>query len=97
MKPAGPIAHLRRFLRARGEVGPRLRAPPVLVGRTPIVLVAIDTAHVDDDRHPAIRRATSQFLALSQEFRLIALTVIPPATPSLELSCCMTWPIVLPM
>jgi serine/threonine protein kinase len=83
-KRAGLFTHLRRFLRARAEIGPRLRAPAALLSRTPIVLVAVDTAHIDDERHPAIRFAVSQFLALSREFRLICLAVIPPAESSLD-------------
>ena len=80
----GLIAHVQRFLRARAEHGARLRSPGVLLSRTPIVLVGVDTTHLDDERHPAIRFALSQFLALSKEFRLICLTVIPPAATSLE-------------
>jgi eukaryotic-like serine/threonine-protein kinase len=81
---AGPITHFRRFLRARAEHGPRLRSPAALLSQTPIVLVAIDTAHMADERHPAIRFAVSQILALSTEFRLICLTVIPPFQSSLQ-------------
>lgn len=83
-KRAGLISHLRRFLRARAEVGPRLRSPGPLLSRTPIVLVAVDTTHIDDPRHPAIQFAVSQLLALSREYRLICLTVIPPHEPSLD-------------
>lgn len=81
---AGLVAHVRRFLRARAEHGARLRSPGVLQSRTPIVLVAIDTAHMDDERHPAIHFAMSQILSQSAEFRLICLTVIPPTTSSIE-------------
>lgn len=81
---AGPIAHLQRFWRARAEHGARLRAPAPLLSRTPIVLVAIDTADPDDARHPPIRLAVSQFLSLSTEYRLLCLSVIPPFEPSLE-------------
>ena len=84
VRRTGFIAHVQRFLRARAEHGARLRSPGVLLSRTPIILVAVDTAHLDDERHPAIRFAISQFLALSKEFRLICLTVIPPASNSLE-------------
>jgi len=83
-KRAGLLSHLRRFARARQELGPRLRSPAALLSRTPIVLCAVDTAHMDDARHPAVHLAVSQFLTLSQEFRLICLTVIPPFTPSFE-------------
>jgi len=69
------------LLRARAEHGPRLRSPGPLSTRTPIVLVAVDTAHIDDERHPAIRLAVSQILALSQEYRLICLTSPRPRSP----------------
>jgi serine/threonine protein kinase len=80
----GFFAHIRRFLRARAELGARLRSPGAVLSRTPIVLVAVDTTHLEDERHPAIRFAVSQILALSKEFRLLCLTVIPPSATSLE-------------
>ncbi|WP_437944147.1 bifunctional serine/threonine-protein kinase/universal stress protein [Sorangium sp. So ce281] len=83
-KRAGLVSQLQRFLRARAEHGARLRAPPALLSRTPIVLVAVDTTHLEDERHQAIRSAVSQFLALSTEFRLICLTVIAPSGASRE-------------
>lgn len=81
---AGIVAHARRFWRAHGEHAARLRSPPPLRHRTPVVLVAVNTARIEDDRHPAIRFAIAQILALSREFRLLCLSVIPPATSSLE-------------
>lgn len=77
-------AHVQRFFRARAEhrAGPRAR--PAQLGATPIVLVALDTSHPDDARHAAIRFAVSQILSLSQEFRLICLTVIESSQSSLE-------------
>jgi eukaryotic-like serine/threonine-protein kinase len=81
---AGLVAHARRFLRAHAEHAARLRSPPPLPSRTPIVLVAVNTARMEDERHPAIRFAISQMLALSTEFRLICLTVIPASASSLE-------------
>lgn len=81
---ASLVAHLQRFVRARAEHGARLRSPEPLLNTTPIVLVAVDTSHIDDERHPAIRFALAQMLALSTEFRLIGLSVIRPFEPSLE-------------
>jgi serine/threonine protein kinase len=81
---ASVAAHLRRFFRARQEIGPLLRSPAALLSQAPIVLCAVDTNHVDDPRHPAIHVAVSQFLSLREEFRLICLTVIPPSEPPLE-------------
>ncbi len=81
---AGLLSHVGRFLRARAEFGPRLRAPEPLLSRTPIVLVAVDTENMEDERHPAIRAETAQILAQSTEFRLICLAVIAPAETSLD-------------
>jgi len=82
---SGLIAHVRRFLRARAEHGARLRSPAPLLTQAPIVLAAVDTTQLDDERHPALRRALSQFLSPSTEFRLICLTVISPGDASSEL------------
>jgi eukaryotic-like serine/threonine-protein kinase len=81
---AGLVSHARRFLRAHAEHAARLRTPPPLLSQTPIVLVAVNTARMADERHPAIRFAISQMLSLSVEFRLICLSVIPIAASSLE-------------
>ena len=74
---AGISSHLRRFFRAHAEHGARLRKPPALEHDTPIVLVAVDTNHLDDERHPAIYAAISEVLAHSLEYRLLCLAVIP--------------------
>jgi serine/threonine protein kinase len=73
---------VRRFLKARGEYAKRLRLPHVLISRSPIIMVAVDTSNLDDERQPAIQRATAQVLSLSKEFRLIAVSVFPPPPPS---------------
>jgi len=83
-KHAGVLAHLARFLRARAEFGARLRTPQPLLSRTPIVLVAVDTSNLDDERQPAIRSAISQILAQSTEYRLICLTVVGSSMSPLE-------------
>jgi len=80
----GVVTQLRRFLRARAEFAARLRTPPPLTSRTPVVLVAVDTAHIEDARHRAIRSAVSQRLAHSQEFRLLCLSVIPSSESPIE-------------
>jgi eukaryotic-like serine/threonine-protein kinase len=80
---AGLVSHLGRFLRARAEHGAHLRARATL-SRMPIVLAAIDTAHLEDERHHAIRFVVSQILELSEECRVMALSVISPSAPSLE-------------
>ena len=42
-------------------------------------MVAVDTTHPDDERQPAIRRATRQLLSLSADFRLVCVSVISAA------------------
>jgi serine/threonine protein kinase len=81
---AGIASHLRRFFRARAEHGARLRKPDALTHETPIVLVAVDTEHLDDERHPAIYATIAQTLAQSTEYRLLCLSVIPPFASSQE-------------
>ena len=76
---AGLLNHLKRFWNARREHGQRLRFPNVQLSRSPIIMVAVDTTHLDDERQSAIRRATEQILSLRQEFRLICVAVIPTA------------------
>jgi serine/threonine protein kinase len=77
---AGLVSHLRRFREARREHGHQLRFPRAQVSSTPIILVAVDTSHPDDQRQPAIQQATEQLLTMSREFRLICVSVIdvPP-------------------
>jgi nucleotide-binding universal stress UspA family protein len=43
---------------------------------TPVIMVAVDTTHPEDERQPALQRATAQALRLSPEFRLICVSVI---------------------
>jgi eukaryotic-like serine/threonine-protein kinase len=54
--------------------------PPAPVKRAldlaPVIMVAVDTTHFDDERQPAIRRATRQVLSLSNEFRLVCVSVV---------------------
>jgi serine/threonine protein kinase len=76
---AGFFTQMRRWWNAR--VAP-IRPPPVkrAIDTVPVVMVAVDTTHSDDERQPAIRRATRQVLSLSQEFRLVCVSVVkaPP-------------------
>ncbi len=83
-KRKGFVAHVKRFMRAHNEHAARLRSPEVPLSQTPIVLVAVNTARIDDERHPAIRFAMSQILAVSTEFRVICLTVIPAGSSAVD-------------
>jgi eukaryotic-like serine/threonine-protein kinase len=76
---AGLVSHVRRFLDARREHGHRLRFPKAQVSSSPIIVVAVDTSHPDDERQAAMQRVTEQILSLSKEFRLICVSVIDAA------------------
>ena len=71
---------LRRWWRMRARRAAPLRLPKSQVGATPIIMVAVDTTHPDDERQPALRRTTAQVLSLSSEFRLICVSVISAAS-----------------
>jgi eukaryotic-like serine/threonine-protein kinase len=76
-RPSGFLGRTQRWWQAK--VRP-LEPPPQVfkpIERAPVILVAVDTAHADDERHPMIRRATRQVLSLSEDFRLVCVSVIP--------------------
>jgi serine/threonine protein kinase len=52
----------------------------------PVIMVAVDTAHVEDERQPAIHRATRQVLSLSREYRLVCVSVVSAPAPGEEAS-----------
>jgi nucleotide-binding universal stress UspA family protein len=80
LRPAGILAQFGRWWRARNrEVARRIRARAPQQA-TPVIMVAIDTTHPNDERQIAIRRVTDQMLAASAEFRLLCLSVIEPMT-----------------
>ena len=66
--------------RSRHERRTLLRKPQVLVSLSPIIMVAIDTAHPDDVRHPALQWAVRQMASLNLEFRMVCVSAVP--TPS---------------
>jgi len=73
---AGLLEQTRRWWRTRDRrPGPRA-LPKSQVSATPVVMVAVDTTHPDDERQPALQRTTAQVLSLSAEFRLICVSVI---------------------
>jgi len=72
----GIFAQARRWWRSRGDT-------PVLARRAgmraPVILVAIDTEHPDDERHPALQWTTAQIVGLNADFRLMCVSVIGAA------------------
>lgn len=76
LEQAGFVAQLGRWWRARERDPARSLRARGLQHSTPVIIVAIDTSHPDDERHAAIRRVTEQMLAVSAEFRLVCVSVI---------------------
>lgn len=72
----GVFGQARRWWRTRGERARPLQMPEAQVSATPVIMVAVDTTHPDDERQPALQRTTAQVLSLSPEFRLICVSVI---------------------
>ena len=52
------------------------RKPQLVVGHTPVIMVAIDTAHPDDERHPALQWAVRQMASLNLEFRMVCVSAV---------------------
>ena len=73
---SGLIEQARRWWASRDAQLPARRLPKSQLAATPIIMVAVDTGNLDDERHPALQRATAQILSLSSEFRLICVSVI---------------------
>ena len=47
--------------------------------RAPVIMVAVDTEHPDDERHPSMQLATRQLVGLNPEFRLMCVSVVRAA------------------
>ena len=56
------------------------RMPKMQVGSAPVIMVAVDTTHPEDERQPFLQRVTAQLLSLSAEFRLVCVSVIRAGT-----------------
>lgn len=70
----------RLWMRSREERQPMPAKPRVLVDRAPVIMVAVDTSHPEDPRHAALQWTTRRMASLNLEFRMICLSVVPPAS-----------------
>lgn len=70
------LTRARRWWRMRNKRHVVRRLPNMQVGSAPVIMVAVDTTHPEDERQPVLRRATAQVLSLSAEFRLVCVSVI---------------------
>lgn len=76
LQSAGFFGQVKRWWNARDHLPVSHRRPTLLPTEAPIVMVAVDTTHPADPRHPALQRTTSRVISLSAEFRLICVSVI---------------------
>ncbi len=76
-------SQLRHWWTAREERPERRAMPRAQVGGAPVILVAVDTLHPEDERHPGLQSAVMRILSIPEEFRLICISVIP-AGPGAE-------------
>jgi nucleotide-binding universal stress UspA family protein len=85
IQPASLAGQVGRWWRARhrrmGDPVRALRSPDA-----PVIMVAVDTMHTDDARHPAIRQAAARILSQADEFRLICVSVVrgEPIAPAAD-------------
>jgi len=75
-KGVGFFANLACWWRAhRGRIslaaGNRIAVPAA-----PVIMVAVDTEHPDDERHSPLQWTTGQILSLNPEFRLLCVSVV---------------------
>ena len=75
VKATGFLERTRRWWRSTGRAIEPPRVARVL-DAVPVVMVAVDTTHLDDERQPALQRATRRMLSQSEEFRLVCVTVV---------------------
>jgi eukaryotic-like serine/threonine-protein kinase len=72
----GVLANVGRWWRSRRD---KLAVPRNVRIQAPMIMVAIDTLHPDDERHPALQWTTRQIVSLNPEFRLLCVSVIGAA------------------
>ena len=76
---AGVFTHLKRWFRAAGREGEVMAgAPARQLEQAPIVIAAVDVAHLDDDLQLALQAAVRRVIEHAAGARLTALTVIKP-------------------
>jgi len=69
-----------RWWRSMGQVS--ALPVPAAARRAPVVMVAVDTSHPEDDRHAGIRWTARQVLSLSDDYRVMFVSVV--AAPALR-------------
>ena len=75
----GVAAQVGRWWRAKRLDNALQRPRRSAIRRVPVIMVAIDTEHPEDDRHPALQWATRQLVSLYPELRLMCVSVVRAA------------------
>jgi nucleotide-binding universal stress UspA family protein len=78
-KGLGVVAQAGRWWRARRQVGALALPARSASRRVPVIMVAIDTEHPEDERHPVLQDATRQLVSLYPELRLMCISVVKAA------------------
>jgi nucleotide-binding universal stress UspA family protein len=68
-----------RWWRARRRDNALRRPGRSAIRRVPVIMVAVDTEHPDDERQPALQWATRQLISLYPELRLMCVSVVRAA------------------
>ncbi len=76
-KQRGFWGQLRHWWSTREATPARRAMPRAQVGGAPVIMVAVDTLHPEDERHPGLQAAVMRMLSIPEEFRLICVSVIP--------------------
>jgi nucleotide-binding universal stress UspA family protein len=76
---SGPLARLRKWIRASGFEPVPLRAPSRQLSRGPIVMVAIATSRWTEESFEALRSSARRVIAQEAAARLACVTVVKPS------------------
>lgn len=76
---ASLLAQAGRWWRWRPGQREAGRGPLKVARRAPVIMVAVDTEHLDDERHPSLQRTTQELVSLNPEFRLMCVSVVRAA------------------
>ncbi len=76
---AGFLVQVRRWWRAHRAIDAPIRRHIDSADRAPMIMVAVDTENIDDERQPALQAAARDLIALKPDFRLICVSAIRAA------------------
>jgi hypothetical protein len=76
---AGFGRQVRRWWHAFRSSTVAIRSPALPADGATVIMVAVDTEHLEDERHLSLQRTTRAILSLSAEFRLMVVSAIHAA------------------